>query len=242
MAEPAERPQAPALPPGGVAVVVPAYQAAASVAAVVARIRTAEPTARVYVVDDGSTDGTGERGRGAGAAVLVHPRNRGKGAALATGIARAVADGAALIVTMDADGQHLPEELPRLLAPLAAGGVDLVLGARARTGAMPLSRRFSNWLSGALASRIGGGQVPDAQTGYRAFTRDVAAVVRPAESRYDYETAFLLQVLARGLRVASVAVPTVYDGAPSHFRAVADTWRLARVFTRYGRTILFGAS
>ena len=146
-----------------------------------------------------------------------------------------------MIVTLDADGQHPPEEIPRLVAPIAAGRADLVLGARTRTLAMPRGRRLTNRLSAALASRIGGLQIPDGQTGFRAFTAAVAAVVRPAQSHYDYETAFLLEALARGVRVASVAVPTVYDGAPSHFRAVADTWRLARVFARYGRTIVFGA-
>jgi glycosyltransferase involved in cell wall biosynthesis len=228
--------------PPRVAVVIPALQAAATVGAVVARVRAALPGASVIVVDDGSSDGTGEAGRGAGATVLVHPRNWGKGTALATGVSHALEEGADLCATLDADAQHPPEELPRLLAPLRDGSADLVLGARTRSAPMPPSRRCSNWLSSRLASRIAGRPVADSQTGFRAFTRDVAAVVRPAETRYDYETAFLLSALARGFRVTSVAVPTVYDGAPSHFRPVVDTWRLARVFARYARSILFGAA
>src|SRR5690242_15272206 len=106
---------------GAVAVVIPAFQAADTIATVVSRTRGAVPASRVYVVDDGSTDGTGERGRAAGAAVLVHARNRGKGAALATGIARALGDGAGVIVTLDADAQHPPEEIPRLAAPVLQG-------------------------------------------------------------------------------------------------------------------------
>jgi len=196
-------------------------------------------------VDDGSRDKTGDKagegGRGRGVTVLRHPRNLGKGAALRTGIARALADGARIVLTLDADGQHAPAELPRLLAPLARDEADLVLGARARTAVMPRGRRCTNWLSAALASRIGGQPIADAQTGFRAFSRAVAEAARPAGSGYDFETAFLLQVLAQGFRVRSVPVSTIYQGGRSHFRSWVDTWRVARVFARCGRRILLGA-
>jgi glycosyltransferase involved in cell wall biosynthesis len=221
------------------AVVIPAYQAAATVAAVVTRARAVAP---VYLVDDGSTDGTGDAGRGMGATVLTLATNNGKGVALATGIAAALAAGADVIVTLDADGQHPPEQIRHLVAPIVGGRADLVLGARARSGRMPLVRRLSNWLSARLASRIGGQRVSDAQTGFRAFTREVAERVRPADERYEYETAFLLGALGAGFRVACVPIPTIYDGAGSHFRAWADTWRVAGVFARYTRRILAGAT
>jgi glycosyltransferase involved in cell wall biosynthesis len=221
------------------AVVIPAYQAAATVAGVVARARAVAP---VYLVDDGSSDGTGDEGRTTGATVLTHATNRGKGVALATGIATALTAGAEVIVTLDADGQHPPEQIPPLVAPIAEGRADLVLGARARSGGMPLERRLSNWLSARLASRIGGQAVSDAQTGFRAFTREVAERVRPTDRRYEYETAFLLDALGAGFRVACVPIPTIYEGAGSHFRAWGDTWRVARVFARYTRRILAGAT
>lgn len=223
-----------------VAVVIPAFQAARAIGDVVARTRAVLPDASVIVVDDGSTDGTGEGGRGRGTTVLTHARNRGKGVALRTGIARACADGATVIVTLDADGQHPPGEIPSLLAPLAEGRADLVLGARARNGAMPVGRRFTNWLSASLASRIGGQHVRDAQTGFRAFTREVAERVQSAGDRYEYEANFLLDALRGGFRVASVLVPTIY-GAPSHFRSLGDTWRMARAFARHADRILAGA-
>lgn len=222
-----------------VAIVIPAYQAARTVADVVAGARTVAP---VYLVDDGSTDRTGDVGRGKGATVLTHATNRGKGAALATGIAAALAAGAEMIVTLDADGQHPPAEIPRLLAPILAGQADLVLGARERTGAMPVGRRITNWISARLATRIAGQGVRDAQTGFRAFTRALAERVRPRGDRYDYETAFLLAACADGFRVACVAVPTIYAGAASHFRPWADTWRVVRVFARYARRIVIGAA
>lgn len=222
-----------------IVVVIPAFQAAATVRAVVAGARTVAP---VYLVDDGSTDGTGDAARETDATLLTHATNRGKGAALATGIAAALAGGAEVIVTLDADGQHPPGEIPRLVGPIAEGRADVVLGARARSGAMPLPRRLTNWLSARLATRIGGQGVSDAQTGFRAFTRDVAQRVRPAEERYDYEMAFLLGALQAGYRVACVTIPTIYGAAESHFRPWSDTWRVARVFARYSRRILAGAA
>jgi glycosyltransferase involved in cell wall biosynthesis len=213
-----------------VAVVIPAFQAAETLGQVISQI--ALPSARVIVVDDGSTDGTGDRGLGAGAIVLTHPRNRGKGAALRTGVARAIADGAEVIVTIDADGQHPAAEIPRLLEPIATGAADLVLGARARNGTMPVSRRLTNWLSATLASRIGRQRVEDAQTGFRAFTRALAERVQPLGDRYEFEANFLLEALRAGYRVTSVEVPTIY-GAPSHFRYFGDTWRMIRAFAQH---------
>src|SRR5881227_3123550 len=235
-------------PRHAVAVVIPAYQAVAMIHDIVARARHAAPDAIVYVVDDGSTDGTGAAAQREGAVVLVHRHNYGKGAALRTGIERALSDGARIIVTIDADGQHAPEDIARLVAPIERGDADLVLGARARGPTMPLGRRCTNWLSAALASRVGGVRVPDAQTGFRAMARSLAEAIRPAEHGYDFETAFLLAALVQGGRVRSVRVPTIYEvpgsgrgGRGSHFRWWADTWRQARVFTRYGRQIIFGA-
>jgi glycosyltransferase involved in cell wall biosynthesis len=229
-----------------VAIVIPAYEASGTIGDVVARVHSTVPRAAVHVVDDGSSDGTGAAARSAGGGavhVLTHPRNRGKGVALGTGIA-AAADHADVIVTLDADGQHPPESIPDLVAPVLAGTADVALGARRRTNPMPLGRQFTNWLSAALASRVGGaGQdVRDAQTGFRAFTTDVARRIRPAERHYDFETAFLLQALVAGCRVTSVTIPTVYAGSRSHFRAWVDTWRLTRVFARHARRIIAGSA
>jgi glycosyltransferase involved in cell wall biosynthesis len=224
-----------------VVVVIPAYQAAATIRAVITRTQATVPPAQIIVVDDGSTDGTGDAGRGTGTTLITHPRNRGKGAALRTGIREATARGASVLVTIDADAQHPPEEIPRLLKPILEGRANLVLGARKRDQAMPISRRFTNWLSATLASRIGGQPVRDAQTGFRAFTREVAERVQPAGDRYEYEANFLLDALRAGFRLVSVDVPTIY-GARSHFRAWGDTWRMARAFARHAGRIVAGAT
>ena len=220
---------------------VPAYQAAATIREIILRTRATVPSAEIIVVDDGSTDGTGDQGRATATTLVTHPRNCGKGAALRDGIREATARDASVLVTIDADGQHPPEEIPRLLRPIEEGRADLVLGARKRDHAMPISRRFTNWLSATMASRIGGQPVRDAQTGFRAFTREVAERVRPAGDRYEFEATFLLDVLRAGFRVVSVDVPTIY-GARSHFRAWGDTWRMARAFARHAGRIVAGAT
>src|SRR5207247_8638617 len=93
--------------------------------------------------------------------------------------------------------------------------------------------RCTSWPSASLATGIGGQSVPDAQTGFRAFTREVAERVQPAGNRYEYEANFLLDALRAGFRVTSVEVPTIYGGAArSHFRAWSDTWRMARAFPK----------
>src|SRR3989449_1074059 len=127
-----------------VAVVIPAYQAAAKIADIVSRTSRAVPGATVYVVDDGSTDGTRDAGRGNGATLLVHPRNRGKGAALATGIAAALEGGAGIIITLDADGQHQPEQIPDLAAPVLNGAADLAVGAPGPAAAKPGGLGFTH--------------------------------------------------------------------------------------------------
>lgn len=199
------------------------------------------PDAQVLVVDDGSDDATAALAQNAGAAVALHESNRGKGRALATGLAAALATEPAWIVTMDADGQHDPRHIPTLLAPILNGAADLVIGARRRDAAtMPAHRRLSNWLSSALVTRALGAPVPDSQSGFRAMRPAVAAAVQPAGVRYEFETEFLFLAAARGFRLAAVDVATVYNGAPSHFRLIGDTWRLSRVFVRHWRAILWG--
>jgi len=221
-------------------VVIPAFRAAGTLPGVVERVRRRDPDALVLVVDDGSGDGTAAAAEASGAVVLRHDANLGKGRALATGLAAAVGSGAAAVVTLDADGQHPPEAIGALLAPIAAGAADLVVGARAREGAMPLGRRVTNWLSSTLLSRAVGFAVPDSQSGFRAMRREVADVVRPAGGRYEYETEFLFLAARRGFRIAAVQVPTVYGGAASHFRYGADTLALAAVFLRHWRPVLLG--
>lgn len=215
-----------------IAVVLPAFEVAPAIGAVLRSLRTAMPGARVIVVDDGSRDATRAAASELADLVLRHERNRGKGAALRTGIACALADAASVVVTMDADGQHDPSAVPSLVR--ATRTADVVIGARTRRGtAMPIQRRASNALSSAVVSALAGARIADSQSGFRAIRAEVLHAVDAAGDRYDLETDFLVRAARQGFRIGHVPVPTVY-GAPSHFRPVRDTLLLVRTMFRLG--------
>jgi glycosyltransferase involved in cell wall biosynthesis len=213
-----------------VACVIPAYDAAETLAGVARGLRASLPGAQLIVVDDGSADDTHGVAIACCDRVVRFRANRGKGAALRAGFDVAHAEGASAVLTIDADGQHDPARAPALLAALASA--DLVIGARARTrGTMPLGRRVTNALASAAVGAIVGVDVPDAQSGYRAFRRDVLCAVQATGDRYEYETEFLIAAVRAGYRITSVGVPTRY-GAPSHFRAWGDSMRVMRAIWR----------
>jgi glycosyltransferase involved in cell wall biosynthesis len=206
-------------------VVIPSYQAARTLAFVIDGVRAHLAGASVIVVDDGSTDDTARVATSQGVRLVSHAANRGKGAALRSGIAEALEARATSIVTIDADGQHDAAALPALVAGLDSA--DVVIGARERSGTMPPHRRFTNSASSAAVSHITGAEISDAQSGFRAFTRAVAERVRPAGDGYEFETEFLVLAARAGFRISSVQVPTVYGGE-SHFRLWRDGARVVR--------------
>lgn len=212
----------------GTLVLIPAYQAAATLPGLLAALRTAAPGLPVWVVDDGSRDATAEAARAGGAHVIVHPTNLGKGAALRTGFRAALDGGFRGVLTMDADGQHPPGPIPRFLR--AAEGADLVLGNRMGQAArMPWLRRQTNralsrWIS-ALARR----PLADSQCGYRWISRAVLEAVPLSGRRYEMESEILIRAARAGFRIAEVPVPAVYAGEASHIRKAPDTLRFLRL-------------
>ena len=181
----------------------------ASVLAAVGALRLPERP-RMIVVDDGSSDGTAEVAKRAGAQVVSHRVNLGKGAALLTGVEAAVATGADLVVVMDADGQHDPSDLPLLLEPLKAGRADLVLGYRQFTSAMPPAMRFGNTLLSGIFAALFGLRVRDTQCGFRALTAEACRSLRWTAIDYAVETEMLVHAARRRLRVVEVPIATVY--------------------------------
>jgi glycosyltransferase involved in cell wall biosynthesis len=217
---------------GKIAAVIPAYQAAPSVGAVVrgalAQVR------EVLVMDDGSTDATAEEARRAGARVVSLPSNRGKGAALAAAFADLFGRGFDGVITLDADGQHLPEEIPKLLQA-AREGADLVLGVRDHLfGEMSGIRRASNRLSSKAISFAAGQRLNDIQTGFRFYSRRLVERVGFPEARFEAESAVVVRAARRGFRVVTVPVRLGFaDGrTTSHYRPLMDSLRIAGAVTR----------
>jgi isopenicillin-N N-acyltransferase like protein len=211
--------------------VVPAYRAARTVASVVRGLREGlGPDVPVIVVDDGSDDATAAEAERAGALVLRHARNLGKGAALRTGFSRALADGAEAVVTVDADGQHPSEEAVRVArhpAPRSA----LVLGVRdlLRDGA-PAANRFSNAFSNVFLSWFGGRKLGDTQCGLRRYPLpETLRELASGADGYAYEADVLLRAARRGAEIVELPVRVVYPGAAervTHFHPVRDPARI----------------
>lgn len=211
---------------GKVAALIPAYEAAASVGTVVERTLAVVPS--VYVVDDGSSDGTGEIARASGAKVLTHEHNQGKGRALQTGFAALLEAGFDGVITLDADGQHIPEEILKLLEK-ADAGADLVLGVRDQAfESFGRVRRMANSISSRLISFAAGQSIPDIQTGFRYYGRRLLEEVGLQETGFEAESAIVVRAARRGYRVLVTPVRLDFaDGrCTSHYRPWTDSLRI----------------
>jgi glycosyltransferase involved in cell wall biosynthesis len=188
-------------------VVMPAYNEAARIREVVTAVR-GQIAADILVVDDGSTDETAAEARGAGACVASHAVNLGYGAALQTGYRYALRHQYDAVLQLDADGQHDPASIPRLLAALEHA--DVVVGSRFLDGTSyrpPLSRRIGMWLFGLVATVLARKRVTDPTSGFQAISRPALRFYAHERYPVDYPDADVLAMVARaGLRLAEVPV------------------------------------
>ncbi len=218
-------------------IVIPAFNAAGSIGKVLVEIKAVAPDCSVLVVDDGSTDGTAAVAASAAAAggisVLSYAENRGKGAALVTGLRHAKEKcGWEWAITLDADGQHAASDLEGFLSATPSLRTRILAGTRVRTGTrMPWHRRFSNASTTWLVSRLAGQPVFDAQCGYRAYCLEAIDVLPPA-GRFEWEAEALILAARAGYAIESIPVRTVYAGEGSHMNLVRDTLRFLRMAGR----------
>jgi polyprenyl-phospho-N-acetylgalactosaminyl synthase len=195
----------------GIWVVVPAFNEAQVIASVLADLR--RTGYQIVVVDDGSADATAELAVRAGATVVRHPVNLGQGAALQTGIAFALSQGADFIVTFDADGQHRVDEIATLLSALVLHRADFALGSRflGRPANMPTSRRVllqaAIWFTRATT----GLAITDAHNGLRAMTRRGAGTISLRQNRMAHASEILDQIAASGLKYIEVPITIEYS-------------------------------
>jgi glycosyltransferase involved in cell wall biosynthesis len=207
-----------------VVAVIPAYQCAVTIGEVVEGVL--RHLARVVVIDDGSTDGTGEVAAAAGAEVIRNPRNRGKGHALRRGLA-AVLTGPrpAAVAMLDGDGQHDPNDLPVLLAAWDEGAYDLIVGGRLKDRALiPPHRYWTNTIGTRLLSIVTGVALEDSQSGYRLIAAGLLERLDLRSDGYAIESEMLIKAARRDARLGQVRIRTIYhDRVPSFYRPVRDT-------------------
>lgn len=215
--------------PAGMLAIVPVYNHARTVAQVVAGLRALGAT--VLTVDDGSTDGSGEAARAAGAELLTLAPNQGKGAALRAGFAWASARGWRQALTCDADGQHPTSEAARVAA--AAGDPATIYVGRRAMAHAPASSRFGRWWSNLWTWIACGAWVGDSQSGLRVYPLPHAGELPHSADRYSYEVEVLVRGVWAGLAVQPVEVAVLYPAdRVSHFHKLRDNCRTAGTFAR----------
>ncbi len=216
--------------------VIPAHDEAARVGAVV---RSAVVHLPVLLVDDGSSDETAAIAEAAGATVVRQRPNRGKGAALRAGLAAAIERGADAILTLDADGQHDPTEIPAFLDAWERGGLDLLIGRR-DFRAMPPVRRLANELGAVAFSRAVGRPIPDNQSGYRLLSRRLASeLLGSREHGFEFEVEMIATAIRHGWTIGWLPIRTIYAGQSSHIRPGPHLVSFIRV-VRSARRIVRG--
>lgn len=197
-----------------IVVVIPAYNEERFIGSVA--LKACHYARTVIVVDDGSTDCTAEIAAESKALVVRHPKNLGKGAAMATGFSEALKYDPEVIVTLDGDGQHLPEELDIVARPILAGEADIVVGSRYldQVNHVPRHRIWGHWIFNRLTQLSSGVKASDSQSGFRAFSQEAAKKIDFHSSGFSVESE--MQFIAReaGLRLVEVPITIRYTDPP----------------------------
>ena len=211
---------------------MPAWNEAIRMGPIVEATRARLP---VLVVDDGSHDDTPAVAETAGATVVRHPRNRGKGVALMTGFAWALERGYDAVLTLDADGQHDPADIPKFLAAYEAGAGDLIIGRR-DFSQMPFPRFFVNPFGSWLLSLALGTRIYDNQSGYRLHSRRCLETLDLTTTGFDLEVEVIVQAVLQGTRIGWVDIRTIYGiGKVSYFHPIRDSARFLEMVWRAWR-------
>jgi len=216
-----------------ICILIPAYNAQETLGFVLKKIEPLKMD--TVVVDDGSSDETKRVALENGAQLLEHPLNLGKGAALRTGFQYILHRDYTMVITLDADGQHDPSEIPSLLKIFQSVKPDILIASRAAEfGKMTFLRRFWNRLGVKAVARFCHSDITDSQSGFRLIRTEVLKGVDLFTSRFETELELLMNACKRGFSVLSVPIKTPHvDGTgSSHFRPVVDTWLVCKIFLR----------
>jgi glycosyltransferase involved in cell wall biosynthesis len=205
---------------------IPAWNEEAFIGPVIEATRTQLP---VLVVDDGSQDRTSDLAISAGAKVVQHAENKGKGQALITGFNWALAQGFEAVVTLDADGQHDPKEIPTFLSAYRENAGELIVGRR-NFRQMPFPNRFANPIGSWLLSLALKQRIYDNQSGYRLHTRKLLESLDLQMTGFELEVEVVMQTVCLGMTIGWVPIRTIYGtGKVSYFHPLHDTIRFLRM-------------
>jgi glycosyltransferase involved in cell wall biosynthesis len=213
--------------------VIPAYHDEKHIGDIVRR--TGQQLDHVLVIDDGSNDGTAQRARDAGAEVIVHNQNRGKGEAIKTGLRHCLAREVTWVILLDSDGQHLPEEIERFLSAAASATQPMLfVGNRMdNAGGMPFIRRVVNRYMSRRISHLCGQRIPDTQCGFRMLHQQLIPELLGGGDRFDYDTEVLIVASRKRYRIEPVPITTVYSDQVSNIHPVRDAFRFFKLMRRY---------
>lgn len=213
-------------------VIIPAYNEADRIESVVRQ--ALQHVSLVVVIDDGSTDATARIAEAAGAMAVRHPVNMGKGASLVSGFNFAREKKCETLITLDADGQHDPGEIPRFLDAYQRLRIPVLIGNRLwDSRSMPLIRRVTNkWMS-RLLCRMMNVYIPDTQCGFRLYRCEILSFVHTGAQRFAMESEILLHLALRGFRMDSIRISTIYKGQKSRINPLVDTVRFFMMLAQY---------
>jgi glycosyltransferase involved in cell wall biosynthesis len=213
--------------------VIPAYNASKTLKPVIQGLRTSGIITKIVVVNDGSTDNTQDLIKQLNVENIVHPQNLGKGAALKSGFRWANSKNADLILTIDADGQHNPCDVEKLLGKMSLENADIVIGSR-RTDLknMPFHRITSNLITSKLISWRIKQKVEDSQSGFRIIRTNVFKTVKLTANKYDLESELIIKAGLTNFKIVTVPVETIYKKHLKSSVQFLDVFRFIALFLR----------
>lgn len=215
-------------------VAIPAYNEASFLKTMLEEISAYISVDHILVVNDGSTDATGDVARKTGVRVLEHPINRGKGAAIRSAMAYALQHRYPWLLFMDGDGQHPVQFVPRYLQRIRHNAADVILGHRAaRSRSMPLHRQLSNGITSILVSLVAGGpRIYDSQCGFRALRVQSLQTLQLRQQGFQLESEVLIQLGRQGARFEQIPISTHYGAEHSSIHLIGDTLKFIKLIIK----------
>ena len=214
--------------------IIPAYNACSTIRGVVEGTKRYLST--VVVIDDGARDDTYLSAKEAGAVVLQHKKNFGKGMALRTGFNYVLKNGFDAVITLDADNQHDPSEIPKFLARYQEEEADIIIGSRMHEKErIPRYRYIPNQVGVKCISWAAGCHMEDTQSGYRLYNRKVIQAIKPTTKGYHTETEILIKAGKKGFKIVTIPIKPIYfplGQEKSYYRPIIDTYLICITFLK----------